>query len=259
MANQLSGFIAASLRPIINDLLHVANWYSTTLHQTFPRDPRIQYGSPYGEERETLQSLNIELDRLVSEKLNDTERPLAAQIVPTHQPSKFCTGSIQLLNGKDEGRVLPVWRKEDIKNLTDEQKAKLEKDKGGFMFWKCHDCHFKIKYFVDESESSTILKTEELRTSASIAYRSAFLAKSHLHHRSAAVSCKYGCLFCFSRGLPLDKQRSTAFQSSKDLLRHLQSEHSRNVPHPIISERLKTVFGETELRPGTYDLQFIRN
>jgi hypothetical protein len=252
-----AGLIAACLRPILNDLLHVANWYSTTLLQSFPRDPRLRYGSLYGEEREKLQSLNIELDRLVGETLNDGERLPAAQIIQEHHPSKFCSGAIQLLNGKDEGRVMPVWRKEDIKTLSDAQQSKLEKGKCGFMFWKCTTCHFKIKYEVDESESSTILKTGELRSSGNIAYRSAFLAKSHLHHKNSVTPHKYGCLFCFARGLPLDPQRSTAFKSSKDLLKHLQSEHALNEPHPIVTERVKTVFGETESRPGSYDLHFI--
>jgi hypothetical protein len=253
----MPGLVASCLRPIINDLLHVANWYSTTLIQTHPRDPRLRYGSLYGEEREKLQSLNIELDRLVGDAMNDADKPLAAEIVQAHHPLKFCPGSIQLLNGKDQGRVAPVWRKEDLKTLTDAQQRLLEKGNGGFMFWKCTSCLFKIKYHVNESELSTILKTEELRTAENVAYRSAFLAKSHLVHNATTPSCKYGCLFCFARGMPLEQQRSTGFKSSKELLKHLQKEHSRNIPHPIVTDRVRAIFGETELTPGGYDLRFI--
>jgi len=147
----------------------------------------------------------------------------------------FCKGAVQLINNHDTGTLNQV----DRRDLLEANRRVLAQDRGTFLWWQCSSCSFRLRYHVKASRFSTIASNDELRhhPGEPLEYRSIFLAKSHLSLPQfgdyTSDFAKYGCVFCFAQGKPLERQRTT-FATGRDLASHISSIHKSSLPPPLL-------------------------
>jgi hypothetical protein len=231
---------AIHLDLIIGDLLNAISGYMRLFEEHY--DPTISHRAFYTATHEGLQDLRTRLDDLERIRRSNPNRARAEHLVGRHNNSsyRFCAGAIQVLNNNDHGSIATV----SDKDLLSLNRTTLANKGGAYLWWKCasNGCAFKLRFHVPNAQSLSIQNTTEIRSHPSIplVYRSLFLIKSHLHASSdRAGVMKYGCLFCFAEGKPL-QPRVTTFSTGKDLAIHICGEHKgAKVPPAMVLEKAK--------------------
>lgn len=197
-------------------------------------DPTLAQRTPYGMIYERLQDIDFRLRTLIEDRQRERNRHRAEDYPPTAS-MHFCKGAIQLINHYDTGALDQV----ESRDLLEINRLVLFNHGGCFLWWACTACEFRLRYHVRASKYSSIENNDEIREHGGIPveYRSAFLAKSHLFNPDfnelPQGAPKYGCLFCFAMGKPLDYD-STVFATGRELATHLCSRHKSTLPPPLI-------------------------
>ena len=197
-------------------------------------DQSLSQRAPYSNIYERLQIIKGQLHNLDVDRQHDLNRPRAEDIRGTGSQN-FCKGAVRLINGSDPGRLTVV----DRRDLLEANKTVLKHYGGCFLWWECTSCDFRLRFHLNASQGSSIQNNDEIREHPGIPleYRSIFLVKSHLYSPEFRTlprhASKYGCVFCFSEGRPLERG-STTFATGKDLAIHICSHHKSSHPQPLM-------------------------
>lgn len=166
------------------------------------------------------------------------------------QDAYFCHGALEMINDLDSGsieRFERVIRGGELQAKDDET---LKQSEGPLLHWCCSSCSFKLRVQTPESMENSIDASDEIRTHGGInlGYRPRFLVKSHLHQPigrefstvEPSQAPKYGCVFCFSVGKPLQQGTSsdpstTIFRSAMELAAHTSENHRNPLPPWLLS------------------------
>lgn len=251
---------ARHLSFVIPDLLNAIIGFKSLFEAHYDRT--LAQRAPYASTLAALDLLHRRLQDLIRIRESNPDRPCAEHLVITSTAYHFCRSAIQVLNDKDQGLIA---------NTAD--KPPLVEQNGAFLFWKCPlpTCTFKLRFHILGSHASSIHNNAEIRSHLSIPleYRSAFLIKSHLHSTSTSFSAlqssyeiegamKYGCLFCFAEGKPLQAYGS-AFASGRELALHMVAIHKEaKLPAAMVLEKLKVaVGGKCPVGVRRWDMNFL--
>lgn len=250
---------ADHLTLITTELLNAIFGFRRLFEEHYDRS--LSQRGPYVAIYEALQALQNRLYDLKRIRQSSPNRARAEHLVGHHNSSsyQFCRGAIQVLNDNDHGRIASVLDRD----LLSSNRTTLASRGGAYLWWKCpsHGCAFKLRFHIPNAQALSAHYTTEVRSHPSIPleYRSLFLIKSHLHMSSdKAGSMKYGCLFCFSEGKPL-QARVTTFSTGKDLATHVCGEHKgRKIPPAMVLEKVKVaVDGVCPVGVRTWDANFL--
>lgn len=197
-------------------------------------DPTLAQRNPYANIDERLEEIVQGLEKLRGERKRDRVRHLADN-QPATGSIQFCRGAIRLINGHDTGTLNQVHDRD----LLQDNRAVLRQDGGTFLWWECSVCNFRLRYHVKASKFSSLESNAEVRKHPNLPmeYRSIFLAKSHLSQPlidyHSKYDDKYGCVFCFALGKPLERHRTT-FTTGRELASHICTTHKSSLPPPVL-------------------------
>lgn len=259
--DQPAAVAAIYLNEIIDQLLNAIHGFQEIFEQRY--DPTLKEKRPFGSIYEILEYRENQLKNTIQ----DGRRLLHPEDITPSEPVYFCRGAVQLINGRDKGRVSSVLPNE----LTRENKAVLAESHGAYLWWQCSSCDFRARFHIGGSFSSNIHNTEEIREhpGCDVVYRPIFLPKSHLYsspgyatERDVQVinrrprawsgrsssgnirlvnsnSPKYGCVFCFAQGKILDWHEETMFRSGQDLVEHIAENHrkAKKIPPALMLKK----------------------
>jgi len=233
---------------IIVQLLNAIHGFKTIFEKHYDRD--LQERRPYETIYRTLEHHETQLKQLKQMQMTNPRRRLPEDLRP-NAPSQFCRGAIQMINGRDRGRLSYLESHE----LLPENRSRLRAFGGAFLWWDCAECAYKLRYHISNSRNSNIHTTEEVREHSDIEleYRSTFLVKSHLFTPQVDdsigargpnhVPAAYGCLFCFANGKAVDR-RETPFYDARDLAEHIAAKHKKNLPPSLMMEKFQVAVEE---------------
>jgi hypothetical protein len=259
--DQPAAVAAAYLNEIIDQLLNAIHGFQEIFEQRYDRD--LKEKKPFGKIYDTLEYREKQLKKVIHEG----RRLLPSEEITPSEPVYFCRGAVQLINGRDKGRVSSVLPNE----LSRENKAILNEFHGAYLWWQCSSCDFRARFHIAGSYSSSIHNTEEIREhpGCDVVYRTLFMAKSHLYsdpayavegeiqvinRRPRAWSSrnssgnirlanrnapKYGCVFCYAQGKDLDWAEDTMFRSGQHLAEHIAENHrkGKKIPAPLMLKK----------------------
>ena len=170
---------------------------------------------------------------------------------PPHNRRLSLCNSAKLLNS---GRNIGDLEHAQLRNID---KQVIKRKGGCFLFWKCPNCGFHIRYHATRARSLDIEAADEIRRPGKghISLRNVFLAKSHLHKQSGQL-LKYACLFCVGSGKSL-QGGSTAFAKEDELADHIDKCHDiKSLPHLFMDKLF--VAAPDERPESRCDIQFHR-
>ena len=253
---------ASHLNSIITELLSAILGFQGLFEQHY--DPILPQRALYLQAFNGLKFLESHLHDLIRIRQSNPNRPRAEHLLANHNYGssyKFCPGAIQVLNNDDHGLITNV----SDNDLLPSNRDTLASQRGAYLWWNCpfHSCAFQLRFHVLGSQESSIHNNLETRThpSVNLEYRSILLIKSHLHMPShGAGVIKYGCLFCFAEGKPLQGE-ITAFSTGRALATHLSDTHQGgNLPPAMLLEKVKVaVGGQCPVGVRRWDANFLRN
>jgi hypothetical protein len=253
---------AGHLISIITELLSAIFGYQRLFEQHY--DPNLGQRAPYATTYGALEVLQNRLHELISTRKSDPGRPRAEDLLAqsnscNSSSHRFCHGAIQVLNDNDRGRIANVSEKDLLLSNLDI----LAVQGGAYLWWRCPvpSCAFKLRFHILGSQASSIYNNYEIRSHPSVPleYRSAFLIESHLHIASdGAGTTKYGCLFCFAEGIPLQSGQS-AFSNGRELAVHVCGAHKGSkLPPAMLLEKIRVaVGGQCPTGVGRWDANFL--
>jgi hypothetical protein len=207
-------------------------------------DRQLEARKPYDTIYKVLEHRERQLKDSARHQMGDSQRLKAEELRDTNQQvGSFCRGAVAMINGRDRGRIAYV----QPRDLLVENRQRLDRFGGAYIWWQCPDCEFKLRYHVSTSAHSNIHSTEEVRghTGVKLEYKSAWLVKSHLYQppsrgslggRRASLPPKYGCVFCFAT----DKKDKGVemFFTGKELAAHVASKHKgKSLPAPPLLQK----------------------
>jgi hypothetical protein len=253
---------ASHLNSIIAELLNAIFGFQRLFEQHY--DPGLPQRAPYLQAFNGLKFLERNLHELIRIRQSNPNRPRAEHLLARHgygSSYQFCRGAIQVLNNEDHGLIANV----SDNDLLPSNHDTLASKGGAYLWWTCSSpsCAFKLRFHVLGSLGSSIHNNSETRTHpyVKLEYRSILLVKSHLHisYHGAGV-IKYGCLFCFAEGKPLQGE-VTAFSTGRALATHLSdTHHGANLPPAMLLEKVKVaVGGQLPLGVKRWDANFLKN
>ncbi len=265
LINDPDCLFAPQLISIIDDLFNVIFSFQHLFEQHY--DPNLRQPVPYREALQALGSVHQHLHHLIRIRDSNSTRPRAWQLVAHHNDGssyQFCRGAIQVLNNYDRGLITTV-PENDLFLLN---RNTLSSQGGAYLWWICpfsrcplSPCAFKLRFHVLDSQGSSIHTNSETRThpSVNLEYRSTLLIKSHLHVPSdGAVMMKYGCLFCFAEGRPLEVE-VTAFGTGRALATHLCDAHQGGkLPQAMLLQVFKVAIDGQCPGVNRWDANFLR-
>lgn len=260
-------YAASHLQNIITELLHAILGYQHLFEQYY--DPNIAQREFYTPTFNSLKRTQQRLHELLGARLSNPNRPRAEHRVAhrnnntTSSRYHFCRGAIQVLNNADRGRIAAVADDD----LLSSNRADLSAEGGAFLWWQCPipSCTFKLRFHIVGSQALSIHNNSEIRRHPSVPlleYRSAFLIKSHLHSTSEGSGgdedAKYGCLFCFAEGKPLETG-CTTFPTGRELAMHICGAHKGGkLPPAMVLEKIKVaVNGKCPVGVKRWDANFL--
>lgn len=214
-------------------------------------------GGPYFDFNNTVgravQSTEQERDE-ICKALIEVADALPQPARPPQKGPRLCPSAKRLVSSYDDGHVNYIA----TNFLAKDEKEMLKRSGGCFQYWKCAECQHETKYYVRESNCSTLLKTREQRSygkgNASL-YRAALLAKSHLD--KSYKSMRYACLLCMADGK--EHPDRMVFTDEKQLLSHLSKYHCReSLPDTLMRALRFANVTEPELETPP-DFTFPRN
>jgi hypothetical protein len=221
------------------------------LREFFSKDRRDPYYDVDHTVRQSVISIERERDDLCADLANVANR-LPLPSTPARTRLRLCPSTKRLVDGHDDGYINYI----DKNYLTNMERELLLQSGGAFQYWKCPDCKLEIKFYVRQSQYSTLLTTRETRRCGRLTIREALLAKSHLDQRHRLTShLRYACLICMANGENLQRDR-TAFEYARDLTRHLHEKHDERSLPDLIMRELRFVGQATREENIPHDLKF---
>ena len=174
-----------------------------------------------------------------------------------NQLGHLCRGAIQMINNRDRGDIAYVTEQD----LLPENRARISRYKGAYLWWKCTSCEFRLRYHLSSSAHSSIHSTQEIREhgpNVKCEYKSAFLVKSHLYQpvkrssrgNTTSSPSKYACVFCLTQG------SKVSFSTGKQLATHIADSHrGKKQPTPLVLEKFNVAIkGQLPERVRRWDL-----
>jgi len=221
-------------------------------------DPQLEKRKPFDTIYQTLLFRERQMKDTVHFQMTDTQRAKPEELL-SNQTNGFCRGAVMLLNGRDRGKIAYVVPRD----LLTDNRERLDRYGGAYLWWECPECEFRLRYHVSASSHSNIHSTQELREHPGVKaeYKSAFLCKSHLYQPlgrgsrgSVSSPAKYGCLICFAqdkkdKGMPI-------FYTGRELVSHVASKHKgKNLPAPPLLQKFNIgVKGKTDANVRRWDI-----
>ncbi|ERF76677.1 hypothetical protein EPUS_02216 [Endocarpon pusillum Z07020] len=263
LVNDPDGYAALHLRSIIAELLNAILGFQSLFEKHY--DPSLPQQVRYVQAFNGLKFIDQHLHELISKRQSKHNHPRAEHLLAHHSYGssyQFCRGAIQVLNEGDQGLIANV----SDNDLLPSNRYTLASKGGAYLWWTCSSpsCAFRLRFHVLGSQESSIHHNLETRTHpcVNLEYRSIFLVKSHLHISSydCVGVIKYGCLFCFAEGRPLQGE-VTAFSTGRALATHLSVSHrSGNLPPAMLLEKFKVaVGGQCPMGVSRWDANILRN
>jgi hypothetical protein len=241
------GLVALDLTQTVTQICQVG----VDLKEFFSKDRQDPYYDVDHTVRQSVKSIERERDGLCA-NLANVANSLPLPSTPARTGLRLCPSAKRLVDGQDDGFINYI----DKNYLTNVERELLLQSGGAFQYWKCPNCKLEIKFYVRQSQYSTLLTTRETRKCGKLTIREALLAKSHLDQRHRPAShLKYACLICLANGENLQRDR-TAFECSRDLTRHLHEKHSERSLPDLIMRELRFVGRTTREENIPYDLKF---
>lgn len=126
----------------------------------------------------------------------------------------------------------------------------LPNDKGQMApYWKCKQCAFRSKTM----ESSNVLPDDiSFVSSCGLRYRWAFLAKSHVHAKSAQArpeDYSFGCIFCAAQG-----SETAVYVGLDSLMAHVVAKHKTGMLTPEVLEKTRCLVGGAPGKDRDWDV-----
>jgi hypothetical protein len=247
LLKSLSGRVASDLMQTVTQICQIG----VDLREFFSKDRQDPYYDVDHTVRQSVKSIERERDGLCASLANVANR-LPPPSTPARTGLRLCPSAKRLVDGQDDGYINYI----DKNFLTNMERELLLKSGGAFQYWKCPDCRLEIKFYVRQSQYSTLLTTRETRKCGKLTIREALLAKSHLDQRHRPTShLRYACLICMANGENLHRDR-TAFECGRDLTRHLHEKHNERSLPDLIMRELRFVGRATREENIPYDLKF---
>ena len=247
LLKSLLGLVASELKQIVTQICQIG----VDLREFFSKDRQDPYYDVDHTVRQSVKLIERERDDLCADLAKVANR-LPPPLPPVRTGLRLCPSARRLVDGQDDGYINYI----DRSYLTNEQKELLSQSGGTFQYWKCSDCRLEIKFYVRQSQYSTLLTTRETRKCGRLTIREALLAKSHLDQRHKSTSHpRYACLICVANGADLQRDR-TAFEYARDLARHLNEKHNKRSLPDLIMRELRFVGQATREDNVLYDLKF---
>lgn len=162
-----------------------------------------------------------------------------------------CRGGLQLIRGDDRGGIDRCLRKD----LTPTELERLSRGgtRGTYLFWKCDECEFRIKYFVSKSRAASLLCNDDNLAfkDSRIRCTRAFLVMSHLEQRDTKrLSSSYGpprytCLICALHRPAARPGRNHTFSNRDDYAKHVEDVHiNGSLPPSFVLQKLCIEHGD---------------
>ena len=271
---------ASYLIAIIDQLLNGVHGITEIFEQHYDR--RLEERKPFDTIYKVLEHRERQLKDVIHNQMTDP-RKLRPEDLRPNDIGYFCRGAIQMANNRDQGKITQLRDKE----LLDENKARLKRFGGAYLWWECNECAFRLRYHVTNSIRSSIHSTDEIRDhmGVKVEYKSTFLIRCHTYQPSpsslssssrgnrssmpffgnnndrdrgsvSASSVKYGCVFCFALGNKLERGIS-AFGTGKDFASHLVEKHGKNPPPGPLLQKYNVAFkGKSAEGVRRWDVNF---
>lgn len=247
LLKSLLGLVASDLTQTVTQICQVG----VDLREFFSKDRQDPYYDVDHTVRQSVKSIERERDGLCANLTNVANR-LPSPSTPARTGLRLCPSAKRLVDGQDDGYINYI----DKNFLTNMERELLLQSGGAFQYWKCPNCRLEIKFYVRQSQCSTLLTTRETRKCGKLTIREALLAKSHLDQRHRpSLHLRYGCLICMANGENLQRDR-TAFECARDLTRHLHEKHNERSLPDVIMRELRFVGRATREENVPYDLKF---
>ena len=255
-----SDALAASyLNQIIDQVLNAIHGIQEIFQSHYDR--HLEERKPF----ETIYQVLLHRETQLKQYMRMDSRRLLPEELRPNQEGEFCRGAIQMINGRDRGKLSFV----DRRDLLEENRKRLNQFGGAFLWWECQECNFRLKYHVSSSVNSNIHSTDEIRAHAGVLaeYKSAFLTKCHMVQQgmgrrsrgsiSGRSGAKFGCVFCFANGKRLESGVS-AFGTGRDLASHLAEKHRKNLPpSPLLQKFNVAVKDKCAERVRRWEINFL--
>jgi hypothetical protein len=245
---------AGYLNAIIDQLLNGVHGITEIFQEHYDRT--LEDRKPFEIIYAVLEHREKQLKDIIHNQMTDS-RKLRPEDLRPNEIGYFCRGAIQMVNRRDRGKITQMRDRE----LLDENKARLKRYGGAYLWWECNECAFRLRYHVTNSITSSIHSTDEIRDhdSVPVEYKSTFLIKCHTYQPPAsttsstrgnrnsfslfggssaqdrergtisASAMKYACPFCFASGRTLERG-TNAFATSRDIANHLVQKHRKVLP-----------------------------
>jgi len=162
-----------------------------------------------------------------------------------------CRGGLQLIKGDDRGGIDRCLKK-DL-TLTELERLSRGGIRGTYLFWKCDNCEFRMKYFVSKSRAASLLTNDDHLTfeDSKVRCSRAFLAMSHLEQREAKRlssshgPARYTCMICAFHRPAARPGRNHTFSNRDDYARHVDDTHlDDNSPPAFVLQKLHIEHGD---------------
>jgi hypothetical protein len=247
LLKSLLGVVASELKRTVTQICQIG----VDLREFFSKDRQDPYYDVDHTVRQSVKSIEPDRDDLCADLATVANR-LPPPSTPARAGLRLCPSAKRLVDGQDDGYINYI----DKDNLTHTEKGLLSQSGGAFQYWKCPDCKLEIKFYIRQSQYSTLLTTRETRKCGKLTIREALLAKSHLDQRRKSTShLKYACLICMANGADLQRDR-TAFEFARGLTRHINEKHNERSLPDLIMRELRFVGQARREENVPYDLKF---
>lgn len=156
-----------------------------------------------------------------------------------------CVGALRLIKGDDTGDIDRCL----TKDLSPAEVERLRRggDHGTYLFWKCNDCQYRLKYFVSKSRAASLLSNDDVVTfnNSNLRCTRAFLSMSHLTQRErrgvrdSPGPPRYTCLICTLHRPAATPGSKHVFSTRDEYAKHLENVHYKaSLPPTFILKKL---------------------
>ena len=233
-ADSVIGLVGQGLQDIITMLVDMERQI-LVLRENFDGGDRIG----------PTQSHNELADEFLARYMSLMEIENGGRAIRHRRDAHPCPAALRLIRGDDTGHVDRCLKK-------DLHPSELERlDRGGehgtYLFWKCDNCEYRLKYYVSKSRTASLLSNEDdlVFKDSKIRCSRAFLAMSHLEQRerkrvsSSHGPPRYACMICTLHRPAAKPGRHHTFSTRDDYAKHLEDAHyDGSLPPTFILQKL---------------------